>query len=1320
MVIKIRNYLIIAIIVLGAGTMTGQAQIPVFSDTFENGSVTNSEAVTGFWTPVIPSNCTISETGGKLMMTAGDAASGNGVYSTYLYSTTSDDFNFFKRKLCFSADVSLSGNYGLLRLALTGVAGSNYSVEDALAVSFSIYNTVTLGVKQDRANTSPEAVTALVNNITLPGLPTHFDLTLDATDYTLVVYYSGGNQTFTGKHGLVAEQWGVDGKTSLQFSTTRGAGSTAGAGITVTGMVDNFIVMSYAPAAIFEDSFNNGTVTNSNAETGIWTITNPYASSMSELTGSLVQTATSTSTNNTLIVANAATPVQSRFNFFDQQLKISAAITVTGSCSAQWMERARLVLSSQTVTSSGNSPDTLMVGFRAQNNITLVAKTDAPYIEPDSINNASNRFLLGLGEAVGVYSGYGSVNQFALTINSKRYMLQAGNVGNGSGLLRFSGTHGIDRSKWGASGDSALMLETIRTTETVSGATSVGTWENLRVAQDSTKLLSEPYWEFTASYPISATTSQSGPFRLWLPTTEPVIRGIIFISPGDGDDCRYLVHDPVAQEAARAMGFGLIGMYYTTRMNLTSNNSFIKGAVQAVLDTAASTSGRPELSNVPVCITGMSRGAFDSCFLARNWPERVITFVPHCGGEWTTPGLTTITKKTPGFFVAGSLDGNSATYPAAMKPMFTWWRSQGGQVAYMQDWGTGHSFRGGQGWEATFHWMAEVAKLRYPRPMVPSTVYGVIPTLLNIDDAAGWLGDNDSFAPTVTHAFTTVASYSGYTGSISAASWLPNEACARMYRAVGSTDKVSRTVNPIQGPVRIVTPSQYSNPVVAGTTVTIAVDAREFDNTNALASMEFYEGSTWLGTRTSGPSWQWSFTPAAGMRAITVVATDVLGNKRDAYCLFHVLPANFPPLAYRQYLSTAASTPKSGTLSGTDPEGNAVTYTIAQQPSHGIVTLNANTGAFTYTGNPGYSGSDLFTFTANDGAATSDPAEVQITIASAQVGDIATVSAVPGVNTGEITLNWSAASDASAYYIERSTLSNSGFIQTATVSAPSLSYTDANLTLTQSYFYRLKAVNSGTQSNYSAIVSSLPNNPYSTVGSIGTITAAPGPQVGEATLNWSAASNATSYTVEIGYEFSGPFYALSNVDAPSLSWVCQNMSLGSVFYFRVRPFNPAYMGTYSAVVSTKGYQPPTMDTWRYLNFGTAEITDGTRDLDIPNGDGVTNLMKYALGMNLYDSMGEVVVPSPTDLPYVRQQTLAGSQYLTCTFTHNKNASDLTIVVEVANDPSGPWTAIDPFNAANQASVADNTPSATQQTIVVKDTQPITASTKRFMRVRVTR
>lgn len=80
-------------------------------------------------------------------------------------------------------------------------------------------------------------------------------------------------------------------------------------------------------------------------------------------------------------------------------------------------------------------------------------------------------------------------------------------------------------------------------------------------------------------------------------------------------------------------------------------------------------------------------------------------------------------------------------------------------------------------------------------------------------------------------------------------------------------------------------------------------------------------------------------------------------------------------------LSTPEDQALLGNLSGSDPDGDTITYVLVSQPASGTVTLtDAATGSFTYTPRADLSGSDSFTFKVRDGELESAPATVALTI----------------------------------------------------------------------------------------------------------------------------------------------------------------------------------------------------------------------------------------------------------------------------------------------------------------------------------------------------
>lgn len=111
-----------------------------------------------------------------------------------------------------------------------------------------------------------------------------------------------------------------------------------------------------------------------------------------------------------------------------------------------------------------------------------------------------------------------------------------------------------------------------------------------------------------------------------------------------------------------------------------------------------------------------------------------------------------------------------------------------------------------------------------------------------------------------------------------------------------------------------------------------------------------------------------------------------------------VTPVNDPPSAGSDGYSTAEDTTLTvptaqGVLAGDqDVDGDTLTAVLASGPSQALAfTLNAD-GSFTYTPAPNFTGTDAFTYRASDGAATSAPATVTITVTA--VNDTPTISAI--------------------------------------------------------------------------------------------------------------------------------------------------------------------------------------------------------------------------------------------------------------------------------------------------------------------------------------
>lgn len=93
-----------------------------------------------------------------------------------------------------------------------------------------------------------------------------------------------------------------------------------------------------------------------------------------------------------------------------------------------------------------------------------------------------------------------------------------------------------------------------------------------------------------------------------------------------------------------------------------------------------------------------------------------------------------------------------------------------------------------------------------------------------------------------------------------------------------------------------------------------------------------------------------------------------------------VTAVNDTPVANSASVSATEDTPLTGTLTGSDSDGDSITFLAgAIAPAHGTVIINSN-GSYTYTAAANYHGSDSFSFKVSDGTATSGDATITITV----------------------------------------------------------------------------------------------------------------------------------------------------------------------------------------------------------------------------------------------------------------------------------------------------------------------------------------------------
>jgi len=286
-----------------------------------------------------------------------------------------------------------------------------------------------------------------------------------------------------------------------------------------------------------------------------------------------------------------------------------------------------------------------------------------------------------------------------------------------------------------------------------------------------------------------------------------------------------------------------------------------------------------------------------------------------------------------------------------------------------------------------------------------------------------------------------------------------------------------------------------------------------------------------------------------------------------------------------------------------------------------------------------------------------------------------------------VTLTWAASNGATSYNVKRSLTSGTGYALVAS-GIGSTSYGDASVSNGVIYYYVVSAVNPGGESANSVQAAGTPIAPP-VITSAATATG----------------TNGCAFSYQITASNTPMSFAIFGFP----TWLALNPATGAI------SGTPTAAGPYTVSISASNaggtgsttltitVQPTPWVQWQTLHFSAAQLVDATVSgyNAAPAGDGIANLLKYALGLDPW---------TPTVLPVLRDiETVNGSKYLRLTVARNAPPSGLNVTFEVCGDlTTGSWSSADTTVEVNTAT-----------SLVGRDTIPISSAPRRFIRLKVT-
>jgi hypothetical protein len=310
-----------------------------------------------------------------------------------------------------------------------------------------------------------------------------------------------------------------------------------------------------------------------------------------------------------------------------------------------------------------------------------------------------------------------------------------------------------------------------------------------------------------------------------------------------------------------------------------------------------------------------------------------------------------------------------------------------------------------------------------------------------------------------------------------------------------------------------------------------------------------------------------NIVPVSG--AITIDLTVASGSTFGYINVIDIVESSVIPAA-PQALTATASSSTDVNLAWTDASVNETGFQIERSSTDGsgfvvLITTTANTTGYLdthLTPNTAYvyrikavnaEGSSAYTTEASVTTLVAPPSPPGALVAEASAA-------------GQIDLTWTDdSSNELGFQIERSLTAGAGFALLAVTSANVTSYSNTGLTAATSYYYRVKAVNAGGSSAYSAEASATTLETPPAAPTALTATAVSSTQIHLAWMD--ASGNETGFEIERSLTTDSDFIPIATTEANVLTYSDADLVAGTIYFYRIRAINDIGNSAYAVEAS---------------------------------------------------------------------------------------------------------------------------------------------------------